>query len=232
MTNAMTISNEMMAWVVIPVLIFVARLIDMTLATMRHILITRGAKRIVPLLAFVEVTVWLLAMTQIMSNLDNLAYSLAWAAGFAAGTYCGMALEEKLALGHQLVRIFCHRNPDELARLLRERHYAATVVAGNGGRGRVEVVLVAVARSKVRGLMTVLRNFDPSLFVTLEDLRTVQAGVFPVGKLPGVTESISEAPGESLSLPPQGKTDPAPDDGACLPVIASACCGGQPGVRK
>ncbi len=225
-------TNDMIAWVVIPVLIFVARLIDVTLATMRHILITRGAKRIVPLLAFVEVTVWLLAMTQIMSNLDNLAYAFAWATGFAAGTYCGMALEEKLALGHQLVRIFCHQNPDELVGLLREHQYAVTAVPGNGGRGRVEVVLVAVARSKVRGLMAVLRRFDPSLFVTLEDLRTVQAGVFPVGKFPGVINSVAEAPGESLSLPSQGKTDPAPDDGACLPVTASACCGGQPGVRK
>ena len=103
-------SIDFTAWVLIPALIFVARLIDVTLATMRHILVARGAKRVVPLLAFVEVTVWLLAMTQIMSNLDNLAYSFAWAAGFAAGTYCGIVLEEKLALGYQLVRVFCHRN--------------------------------------------------------------------------------------------------------------------------
>lgn len=225
-------SIDFTAWVLIPALIFVARLIDVTLATMRHILVARGAKRVVPLLAFVEVTVWLLAMTQIMSNLDNLAYSFAWAAGFAAGTYCGIVLEEKLALGYQLVRVFCHRNQEELAARLREYHYAVTTVTGNGGRGRVEVVLVAVARSKVRGLMSVLRKFHPSLFVTIEDLRTVQAGVFPAKNLPEDVETIMAALDEAPSLRANLEPSSLAAEKVCLQVSPSGGGMAQPTVRK
>jgi uncharacterized protein YebE (UPF0316 family) len=199
---------------------------------MRHILVARGAKRVVPLLAFVEVTVWLLAMTQIMSNLDNLAYSFAWAVGFAAGTYCGIVLEEKLALGFQLVRVFSHRNPEELVAWLREHHYAVTTVTGSGERGRVEVILVAVARSKVRRLTAILREFDPSLFVTLEDLRTVQAGIFTVKELPEVVETIVAVPNEPTPLPANRESVSSGTDEVCLPV--SPCGGGMdlPNVKK
>lgn len=66
-----------MAWVFIPLLIFIARLADVSLATLRHILIFRGHKKIEPVFAFVEVMVWLLAITQVMNNLSNIASLLA-----------------------------------------------------------------------------------------------------------------------------------------------------------
>lgn len=159
-------------------LIFAARLIDVTLATLRHILITRGAKRLVPALGFVEVLVWLLAMTQIVNNLSNVACYLAWAGGFSAGTYVGMVIEEKLALGHQLVRVVSQGDCTELVRQLRSHGYGVTVIPAQGGKGPVEVILIATTRSNAHHLMRAILRHNPKLFLTLEDVRSVGSGVF------------------------------------------------------
>jgi uncharacterized protein YebE (UPF0316 family) len=171
-------SFDYTSWIVIPALIFLARLIDVTLATLRHILVFRGARKLVPALGFVEVLVWLVAMTQVINNLTNVASYLAWAAGFSAGTWVGMVLEGKLAFGHQLVRIVTSSDATELVRRLRQHHYGVTVVSASGGNGPVEVILIAVARSRSGHLADAIRRFDPTLFFTIEDVRGVDAGIF------------------------------------------------------
>lgn len=171
-------SFDLTGWVLIPALIFVARLIDVTLATMRHILVFKGAKKLVPALGFIEVLVWLVAMTQVINNLTNIACYFAWAAGFSAGTWFGMVLEEKLALGHQLVRIVSRGDCNEFVHSLRQNHYGVTVVPAHGGNGPVEIILIATTRSKVGHLTDTIRRFDPSLFFTIEDVRSVDAGIF------------------------------------------------------
>lgn len=171
-------SFDYTGWVLIPALIFVARLIDVTLATMRHILVFKGARKLVPVLGFVEVLVWLVAMTQVLQNLTNMASYLAWAAGFSAGTWFGMVLEEKLALGHQLIRIVSRGDCSELVERLRKHNYGVTVVSAHGGHGPVEIVLIATTRAKSGHLADTLRRFDPTLFFTIEDVRSVAAGIF------------------------------------------------------
>ena len=92
-------------WIVLPLLIFVSRLADVSLATLRHIFVSKGFKTLVPVLGFFEVLIWLIAIRQIINNVDNLACYLAWAGGLSAGTYLGMYIEEKLALGKQIIGI-------------------------------------------------------------------------------------------------------------------------------
>jgi uncharacterized protein YebE (UPF0316 family) len=171
-------SFDVTSWVIIPLLIFVARLIDVTLATMRHILVYRGSRRLVPLLGFIEVLVWLVAMTQVLNNLTNVVSYLAWAAGFSVGTWCGMVIEEKLALGHQLVRIVSGGDCAELTDELRNDGYGVTVVPGQGASGPVEIIFVATTRTKATQLASTIRRYDPKLFYTVEDVRSVTEGVF------------------------------------------------------
>jgi uncharacterized protein YebE (UPF0316 family) len=171
-------SFDYTGWVLIPALIFVARLVDVTLATMRHILVFKGARKLVPALGFIEVLVWLVAMTQVIHNLTNVACYLAWAAGFSAGTWVGMVLEEKLALGHQLVRIVSRGDSRELVERLRQHRYGVTVVPAHGGSGPVEIILIATTRATAGHLADTLRRFDPGLFFTIEDVRSVDAGIF------------------------------------------------------
>jgi len=171
-------SFDVTGWLVIPALIFVARLMDVTLATMRHILVFKGSRRLVPLLGFVEVLIWLVAMTQVMNNLNNVVSYLAWAAGFSGGTWCGMVIEGKLALGHQLIRIVSADDCAELVDELRAQGYGVTVVPAQGGNGQVEIIFIATARAKAGQLVAAIRRYNPNLFYTVEDVRSVAAGVF------------------------------------------------------
>jgi len=176
---------DVVSWVVIPSLIFLARLTDVSLATVRHILVFKGQRKIVPLLAFVEVTIWLVAITQVMQNLNNVACFLAWAAGFSAGTYLGMIIEEKLALGHQLVRVIAHGETKDLIDVVREKGYGHTTMKAAGNRGSVDVFLIVSERKRLKSLLEGLNALTPKPFYTIEDVRSVGASVFHASTSPG-----------------------------------------------
>ncbi len=166
------------AWVVIPALIFTARLADVSLATMRHILVGKGMKKVVPFLGFFEVLIWLLAITQVMQNLHNAACYLAWAAGFSAGTYVGMVLEEKLALGYQLIRIVSNQQNDNLSDALKKAGHGITVLSGQGAYGPVKVIFTTVKRKEVKAVLDMIVKINPQSFYTIEDIRHAGSGVF------------------------------------------------------
>jgi uncharacterized protein YebE (UPF0316 family) len=168
---------DYMAWILIPMLIFLARLVDVSLATLRHILVYKGLRKIVPFLAFIEVTIWLLAITRVMQDLSNPASFLAWAAGFAAGTYIGMLIEEKLALGYQLVRVISAGNTEELHAKISAERYGVTRVKATGARGAVDLLLVVFERKRLKHLLKLLSTLKPSPFYTIEDVRSV--GISP-----------------------------------------------------
>ena len=109
-------------WIILPTLIFISRLGDVTMATLRHIFISKGFKKIVPVLGFFEVLIWLVAMRQVFSHLNNAACFIAWAAGFSAGTYLGMFIEERLAMGSQIIRIISSDDITVLTEVLKSNH--------------------------------------------------------------------------------------------------------------
>ena len=85
--------------IILPVLIFGARVLDVSLGTLRIVFISQGRKKLAPLVGFLEMLIWLLAAGQIFSNLTNILYYLAYAGGFAMGNYVGLIIEEKISLG-------------------------------------------------------------------------------------------------------------------------------------
>jgi len=111
-------SEETLRWIVIPLLIFVARLTDVTIGTLRLIFTARGFRQIAPVLGFFEVLIWIVAMSQIMRYADNWPSYLAWAGGFAAGNYTGLKIEERLALGNLLLRVITALPADDLMEAL------------------------------------------------------------------------------------------------------------------
>ena len=172
-------------WVIIPALIFVARLIDVSLATLRHILVSKGQRKVVPFLAFVEVSIWLLAFSQVMQNLSNVASFLGWAAGFSLGTYLGMIIEEKLALGYQLVRVITNGNTNSIIQNVSKERFGITTMKAVGSRGGVEVLLIVSERKRLRSLLELLRSLDPKPFYTIEDIRSVGTSAWAVHPVPG-----------------------------------------------
>src|SRR3954467_8409400 len=103
------LESDLFRWVLMPLLIFLARMCDVTLGTLRNVFISKGLRRVVPVLGFFEVLIWLISIRQIMKYLDNPMCYLGFAGGFSMGTYVGMLVERKLALGMQVLRIITEK---------------------------------------------------------------------------------------------------------------------------
>ena len=198
---------DYISWVLMPGLIFLARIIDVTLATLRQILIYKGFRLLVPCLAFIEVSIWLIAITQVMQNLNNWACFIAWAGGVSAGTYVGMFVEEKLALGYQIVRVITVGGSSGLLQGLSERSYGVTSVQAAGSKGGVEIFLIVSERRRLKDLLKFIRSLQPVPFYTIEDVRTVGAGSWmknltPAGSLNGtrLETNLKILPDESAAL--------------------------------
>jgi len=165
-------------WIILPILIFLSRLGDVTMATLRHIFVSKGLRKIVPVLGFFEVLIWLVAMRQVFSHLDNLACFIAWAGGFSAGTYLGMYIEERLAIGIQMVRIVTNEPISELTEALKNTHQGVTIVDGQGAMGPVKLIFTIVKRANKKSVLDLIQKHTPKAFYTIEDVKSFEHGVF------------------------------------------------------
>lgn len=160
----------------LPLLIFLSRIIDVTLDTLRIVFISRGNKVIAPILGFFMILIWLIAITRIMENLDNVTTYIAYAAGFAVGNYVGLRVEEKLAMGLQIIRIVTGKHANELISNLRGRGYGVTVVDAEGKDGPVHVIFLIIKRQLAKDIISVVNEYNPKAFYSIEDVRSVNLG--------------------------------------------------------
>jgi len=166
-------------WFLIPFLIFLARIADVSIGTIRIILIAKGLKKIAPLLGFLESFIWIIAVSQIMLNLNNFYYYVAYSLGFATGTYVGIVLEEKLSLGFVIIRVITYKDATELENHLRRHNHSATVIDAKGQSGDVKVLFLVIKRSNTTELISIIKAYNPNAFYTIEDVKFVSGGVFP-----------------------------------------------------
>ena len=171
--------SDLFSYVLMPILIFLARICDVSIGTMRIIFVTKGKRSIAPILGFFEVLIWITAISKIMQNLDNYINYIAYAAGFATGNFVGMIIEEKLAMGIQMIRVFAHERGSELVQTLNSNGYGATVVEGFGARNKVHLIYTIVQRNELASVLGVITRFNPKAFYTIEDVRSVNEGIFP-----------------------------------------------------
>jgi len=168
----------MFAFVWLPLMIFLARICDVSIGTLRIILVARGQKVIAPLLGFVEVLIWIIAIGQIMENLDNWMCYLFYALGFATGNYIGMVIEEKIAMGIVGLRLVTAKPATELIVALSEKGFGHTHMDAQGATGAVHVLFITVSRKHLKELLTIINEYNPGAFYTVEDIRFVNKGVF------------------------------------------------------
>lgn len=166
--------------------VFFAEISVVTISTLRIIFLSRGMKVLVPILGFFEVTIWLYALQTVMKNLNDPSCFWAFAGGFALGNYFGMLIEEKLALGTSLIRIVTSKDPGELVRNLNLNDYGVTCLEGQGATGPVQVVLTVVKRKELERVTSLLRQFDPKVFYSIDEVKTVKDGVFPTARVRGL----------------------------------------------
>ena len=160
-------------YIVLPLLIFMARICDVSLDTIRVIMVSKGYRRYAPYIGFVQVLIWIVTITRIMENLDNWLTYVAYAAGFGMGTYIGMRIEEKIAMGYELLRIITRSEVDELVYVLRQKGYAVTSVVGEGKDGEVGIVFMILKRKVTREVIKIVNEYNPKAYYTIEDIRFV-----------------------------------------------------------
>ena len=173
------LSSPVFTWFVIPLLIFFARVCDVSLGTIRIMLLSKGRRIIAPALAFFEILIWLLAIRQIFDNLTNVACYFAYAGGFAFGNYVGIILEEKLAMGTEVIRVITKQDAGELVGFLKSEGYGVTSVDAEGSSGKVNIVYTIISRKDHKRVIGIIHRFNPKAFYSVEDIKSVREGIFP-----------------------------------------------------
>ncbi len=155
-------------------LIFTLRMIDVALATLRIVFLSKGRKGTAAGLALVEGVIWVVAITRVISaGFDDPERIVAFAAGFAAGTYVGALVEQRLALGQSLVRIVAPVGSPSVAEVLRDQGFAATVINGDGFEGEVRLTFTVVPRKRVKEVTRLIHEVNPNAFVTVEQTSSI-----------------------------------------------------------
>ena len=167
------------SWWLLPLFILLARTMDVSLGTLRVIFVARGHQWLAPLTGFFEILIWLLAVSQIMSNLDNWICFLAYPSGYALGAYLGMCIERWIAMGFVLVRMIPNGGSIDLAQVLRDQGFGVTQVDGVGVKGPVAILFSVVQRKKLAEVLRTVREYHDKVFYTIEDVRLTQDGIHP-----------------------------------------------------
>ncbi len=167
-------------YVVLPILIVLARVCDVTIGTIRIITLSRGHKYLAPFFGFFEVLIWIVVTARIMQNLNNVPCYVAYAGGFAIGNLVGIIIEERLAMGKLVIRVITKKDASQLIDGLRVAGHGVTSIPAQGSMGLVHVIFSVIKRSDLEEVVGIIRKFNPKAFYSIEDVRFASEGVFSV----------------------------------------------------
>jgi len=171
--------SNLFTYGLLPALIFFSRVIDVSFGTIRIVMVSKGHKFWAPFLGFFEVFIWLVAISRIFQNLDNWTCYVAYAAGFAAGNYVGLLIEEKLAVGIVKVQIITRKNAKQLIENLTKAGYGITHHEANGSSETVSIIYTIINRKKIKNVQNIVHQTNPMAFYSVEDVKSVNKGIFP-----------------------------------------------------
>lgn len=171
--------SSLFIYLILPLLVFLARILDVSIGTLRIIFVAKGMKYLAAGLGFFESLIWLLAVAQVMQNLTSWQTYVAFALGFAAGNFVGVTLEEKIALGNLLIRVITRKEGDDLVHALWNAGYGVTSVDAQGETGPVKLVFTIAKRKSLRKVLELIKHYNPNAFYTIEDMRFVRETFVP-----------------------------------------------------
>jgi uncharacterized protein YebE (UPF0316 family) len=182
-TEVVGISEEWFTILVLPLLIFVARICDVSINTIRIIYMLGGRRYTSTILGFFESFIWLMAIRQIFSHLDNWICYIAYPAGFASGILVGMIIEERIAYGKVIVRIITRKDVVNLIAYLNQQGFRYTRVNAEGPDGQETLVFTVMERERLEDMLVHLRNIIPTAFYTVERVKAAaESGAIPEEK--------------------------------------------------
>ena len=156
--------------------IFFARIVDVSIGTIRIILISQGYRHIAPLLAFVEILIWLTAIGKALSNLNSIFSYFIYAGGFAAGNYIGMLLESKLSIGFQSIRIITSKKVTALPMILKEEGFDVSILNGKSNKGEIYIIYTVVRKRNVKKIVDITNSMEPNAYITIENVQSHKSG--------------------------------------------------------
>jgi len=173
--------NEIFYLILLPSLIFSARVADVTLGTLRIVFISQGRRTLAPLVGFFEILIWLLAIGQIFSDITNFVYYVAYAGGFAMGNYVGLLIENKLSLGLVSLHLIIRDHPENLINALKNQGFGLTTLTAEGSKGNVKLVITIIKRKNQSKVLEIIKQTNPNAFISVEQVKSVSGGDFPSG---------------------------------------------------
>jgi len=114
-----------------------------------------------------------------MQHVDNIIYYLAFGSGFATGTYVGIMIEEKIAIGRVIIRIITRKDTTALVKHMRSIGYGVTIFDGQGVTGQVKLIYATIERKDLGNILEIIKNFDKKAFFSIEEVHLVKEGTFP-----------------------------------------------------
>ena len=173
--------HEILSWVVYPLLIFIAKIIDVALATMRIVFVSKNKKYLASIIGFIEILLWLVIISHVVKNLENPLNYLAYALGYAVGNWSGMKIENKLAMGMSMIRVITAKEGTLLVSKLRDLGQVVTDVPAFGNLGPVRVIFMVIKRRELKSIISIIKEFNPNAFYTVEDVGFVSK-IYPIPK--------------------------------------------------
>ena len=170
--------SDLFTYGILPFLIFLARISDVTIGTVRIVMVAKGQKMIAPILGFFEVLIWLLAISKIIQNLDNWVCYVAYGAGFATGNYIGMLIEEKLAMGIVQLQIITRADAHQLIEKLKADGYGITHQEAHGAVEEVSIIYSIVQRTDLPHIIEIIRTYNPNAFYSIADVKFVNKDIY------------------------------------------------------
>ncbi|MEC7646066.1 MAG: DUF5698 domain-containing protein [Bacteroidota bacterium] len=149
-------------------IIFFLRLADQSLGTMRSLLVAKNKSIYAALIGLVESAIWIIAVSQVIKDIDDSVLIGAYAAGFAAGTIIGSYIERIVGVGNIVVRVFCPADSPSVAETLREKGYGVTIIDGQGKDGPVKIYLCVIPRRKLKSVLNMIKEINPDSFITTD----------------------------------------------------------------
>ena len=149
-------------------IIFSLRLADQSLGTMRALLVSKNKPIYAALIGLVESAIWIVAISQVIKDIDDPVLIGAYAAGFAAGTILGTYIERIVGVGNIVVRVFCPANSPSVAETLRENGHGVTIIDGEGKDGPVKIYLCVIPRRKLKSVLQMIEDINPNAYITTD----------------------------------------------------------------